>query len=310
MSYIGIDLGGTRIKIALIEDYKLIDTHIIFAKSLNGLAAHLDLIDVEIGRLLSSHSVSSLEGISMAFPGLVNPVTKRVLSTNKKYDDARGLDIGGHYEKKWACPFVIDNDARMATVGEWKLGAGVGCDDLVMVTLGTGIGTSAVIQGQLLRGKHFQAGCLGGHFTVNYNGKLCTCGNVGCVEAEASTRSLSCLVHYHKNFPQSSLNNAEEIDFYNLFMAARKGDMVAKEIRDHCLKIWSAAVISFIHAYDPEQVIIGGGILNSADDIIPVIREEVEKKAWTPWGKVAVKKSELGDYAGVLGGIYCLKNKI
>lgn len=310
MSYIGIDLGGTRIKIALIENYKLIDTQILPAKSLNGLAAHFDLIDIEIGRLLRSHSVSSLEGISLAFPGLVNPVAKIVLSTNKKYDDACDLDIEGYYEKKWACPFAIDNDARMATVGEWKLGSGKGCDDLVMVTLGTGIGTSIVIQGQLLRGKHFQAGCLGGHFVVSYNGKLCTCGNVGCVEAEASSRTLSCLVHNHEKFHRSSLYNLEEIDFYNLFVAARKGDIVAKEIKNHCLQIWSAAIITYIHAYDPEQVIIGGGILNSADDIIPVIQEEVAKKAWTPWGKVVVKKSELGDYAGVLGAVYCLKNKV
>ncbi len=310
MSYIGIDLGGTCIKVGLIEDYNLIDSQIFPAKSINGLACHFDLIDTIIEELLSSHSVSSLEGIAMAFPGLVNPVTKTVLSTNKKYDDACELNIEEYYQKKWACSFFIDNDARMATVGEWKLGVGRECDDLVMVTLGTGIGTSVVLNGQLLRGKHFQAGCLGGHFVVNYNGKLCTCGNVGCVEAEASTWSLPCLVHEHENFYQSSLNDGEDIDFSKLFMAAANGDYVAKEIRDHCIKIWSAGIISYIHAYDPEQIILGGGILNSASDIIPGIEEEVEKHAWTPWGKVAIKNGELGEYAGLLGAVYCLKNKI
>jgi len=310
MNYIGIDLGATRIKIGLLEEYKLIDTQILPAKSLDGLGAHLDIIDTAIGQMLSTHSISSLAGVAMAFPGLVNPLTGAVLSTNKKYDDASELRLKEYYQKKWSCPFSIDNDARMAAVGEWKLGAGKGCDDLVMVTFGTGIGTSVILQGQLLRGKHFQAGCLGGHFIVNYDGKRCTCGNIGCAEAEASTWSLTSLVRSHENFYQSSLSDTDPVNFSNLFMAAKEGDCVAKDIKDHCIKIWAASVISYIHAYDPEQIILGGGILNSADDIIPVIREMVEKQAWTPWGNVVIKAGQLGDYAGVFGAVYCLMNKI
>ncbi len=310
MSYIGIDLGGTRIKIGLLEHDELIDSQILSAQSLDGLASHLHLIDAAIEQMLSAHSISSLQGIAMAFPGLVNPVSRTVLSTNKKYDDAIELKLEEYYQKKWKCSFFIDNDARMATVGEWKFGAAKGCDDLVMVTFGTGIGTSVVLQGQLLRGKHFQAGCLGGHFTVNYDGKLCTCGNIGCVEAEASTWSLISLAHNNEHFYQSSLNDNGVIDFSKLFMAAKKGDCVAKELKDHCIKIWTAGIISYIHAYDPEQIILGGGILNSADDIIPIIKENVGKYAWTPWGSVAIKAGQLGDYAGVFGAVYCLKNKI
>jgi glucokinase len=106
------------------------------------------------------------------------------------------------------------------------------------------------------------------------------------------------------------LNDTGVIDFSKLFMAAKKGDSVAKEIKNHCIKIWAASIISYIHAYDPEQIILGGGILNSADDIIPIIKEKVEKQAWTPWGSVAIKAGQLGDYAGVFGAVYCLKNKI
>lgn len=310
MNYIGIDLGGTRIKIGLINDGNLIDSQILPAKSVEGLASHFPLIDKVIEQILKTHSILSLEGIAMAFPGLVNPIEKKVLSTNGKYDDAIELNLSEYYQKKWNCHFFIDNDTRMATVAEWKFGAAKGCDNLVMVTFGTGIGTSVVIEGQLLRGKHFQAGCLGGHFTVNYNGNRCTCGNIGCVEAEASTHNLPFLVHNSKNVQMSGLNTITNIDFYDLFMAAGQGDCVAVEIRDYCIKIWSAAIISYIHAYDPEQVVLGGGILNSANDIIPMIREKVEKQAWTPWGKVVIKPGELGDFAGVLGAIYCLRNKI
>lgn len=310
MNYIGIDLGGTRIKIGLLKNDKLIDSQILTAKSFNGLASHMHLIDAAIQQIINAHSILLLDGVAMAFPGLVNPVEKRVLSTNGKYNDATELNLPEYYQKKWNCSFFIDNDTRLATVAEWKLGAAKGCDDLVMVTFGTGIGTSVVIQGQLLRGKHFQAGCLGGHFTVNYDGKLCTCGNIGCVEAEASSWSLNSLAYKNKHFSQSSLDGNGAIDFFRLFKEAKKGDRAANELKDYCLKVWIAGIISYIHAYDPEQIILGGGILNSADDIIPVIRENVEKYAWTPWGKVIIKVGQLGDFAGVIGAVYCLKNKI
>ena len=78
----------------------------------------------------------------------------------------------------------------MAAVGEWKYGAGRDTNDLVVMTIGTGIGTSAIIEGKLLRGRHFQAGCLGGHISVQYEGRECTCGNKGCLEAYGSTWSL------------------------------------------------------------------------------------------------------------------------
>jgi glucokinase len=310
MYYIGIDLGGTRIKIGLFINEKLICKQILTANSLNGLSSHLNLIDEIIIQMLDTHSVPSINGIAMAFPGLVNPVLGTVLSTNKKYDDASGLNLKQYYYNKWGCSFFIDNDARMAAVGEWKLGAGQECNNLVMVTYGTGIGTSVVLNGQLLRGKHFQAGCLGGHFIVNYKGNTCTCGNIGCVEAEASSWNINSLVCNHKNFSQSVLKDNGIIDFTKLFAAAKNGDCVANEIKNHCLEVWSAGIITYIHAYDPEDIILGGGILNYSDEFIPFIKEKISNYAWTPWGKVNLKIGQLGDFAGATGAVYCLINNI
>jgi len=180
----------------------------------------------------------------------------------------------------------------------------------VMVTLGTGVGTAVVMEGKLLRGRHFQAGCLGGHFVVNYKGNPCNCGNIGCLEAEAATWNLEAQVREHPNFTQSKLFKSIKIDFDILFTTALAGDQVAIEVRDHCLNIWAAGVISFIHAYDPEVVILGGGILKSAEVIIPFIQEKVKKQAWTPWGDVLIRRSELQDQAAIRGAIYCLQNNI
>lgn len=302
MYYIGIDLGGTRIKIGLIKKQELLDKQIVSARSKEGISSQLNLIDEVIEVLVKKYEIQKINGIAMAFPGIVDPFAKKVLSTNKKYDDAVFVDLEAYFREKWKTPFFIDNDARMAAVAEWKLGAGKGYDDLVMVTLGTGVGTSVVMQGKLMRGKHFQAGCLGGHFVVNVKGNQCTCGNEGCVEAEASAWSMEAFTKKISDCPAGDLPS-RGIDFKEIFKAASKGDKKAKEIRNHCFEIWSAGIISYIHAYDPEIVIIGGGILNSADEIIPYIQEKVNKLAWTPWGKVVVKKAAFQDFGGVIGGV-------
>lgn len=310
MSFIGIDLGGTRIKMGLIENGHLIESRIISAVSGIGLESHLAILDGEIEQMLDIHKLSAINGVALAFPGLVNYTTGKVLSTNKKYADAPDIDLNKYYSQKWGCPFFIENDARMATVGEWKLGAGRGFDDLVMVTLGTGIGTSVILNGKLLRGKHFQAGCLGGHFTINYKGRRCTCGNLGCVEAEAAGWSLPLLIHEHKHFNSSILSAEKKLDFYHLFKAASKGDAVAKEIKEHCIRVWAAGITTYIHAYDPELIILGGGVAEGQKGLIPEIEKIVSEQAWTPWGKVQIKPGELGDFAGVIGAVYSMENKI
>jgi glucokinase len=188
-------------------------------------------------------------------------------------------------------------------LGEAYAGAGRGFKDIVMITLGTGIGGVAMIEGKLLRGKHAQAGCIGGHLPVTLDGRKCTCGAVGCAEAEASGWALPLLVREWKDIEDSPLHQCENIGFRELFAEAALGDRVACEIRDHCLRVWATVTVGLVHAYDPEIVILGGGVMKSADAILPYIKSHVQKHAWTPWGKVEVRAAELGDNAALLGGI-------
>jgi len=215
---IGIDLGGTRVKIGLVCKNDIVDKVILPAQSGKGLAQNLPFIQHEIDQLLIRNNISksSLGGIGLGFPGLVNYKTKRILSTNAKYDDALDIDLNGWAKEHWNADFFIDNDARMAAIGEWKFGEGRGTDDLVVITIGTGIGTSAIIEGKLLRGRHFQAGCLGGHFSVQYNGRRCTCGNTGCMEAYASTWSIKERILSAENYPQSILTAQTIIDLQKI----------------------------------------------------------------------------------------------
>lgn len=310
--FAGIDLGGTRIKLGLVKDDVLIDNTIVPAQAKHGLAASLPLVKQHIDSLLQKNSVdkNSFRGIGFGFPGLVDPWQNRILSTNAKYDDALDIYLADWVKENWDVDFFLDNDARVAAVGEWKFGAGKDTNDLVAITIGTGIGTSVIINGKLLRGKHFQAGCLGGHISVAYNGRMCTCGNKGCVEAYASTWSLKERIEQDEAFKTSALSSFPVVDFEALFTAADNGDRLAMEFMNDCIELWSAAIVNLIHAYDPEVIVIGGGVMHRHEEIIPLIKERVYRHAWTPWGKVDIRPSHLLGDAGIYGAVYCLQHKL
>ena len=179
-----------------------------------------------------------------------------------------------------------------------------------MMSIGTGIGSAVLIDGQLLKGKHFQAGNLGGHFTVNHKGATCTCGNIGCVEAEASTWRLPSLLKEHPEFDQSAMKNEKVLDFKALFYFAGNGDQVAKEVLEHCLSVWSAGVISLIHAFDPELIILSGGIMKSVSVFLPLLQEKVNQLAWTPWGKVKLIEARYPDSAALYGADYLIRSSL
>ncbi len=305
---IALDLGGTRIKIGIVDGGRLLADAVIDSFSTIGLRPRLPAIESAIARLLTQCRLrrADLAGVAAAIPGIVDTNAMRLISVNKKFTDAVDLDFPGWARKNWDLPLLLENDARSALVGEWQYGAGRGCDNLAMVTLGTGIGGAVLIEGKVLRGRHFQAGCLPGHFTINFHGTDCTCGNMGCAESEASSWRLPELAAQHPLFASSPLSRTAQIDYREVFALAETGDPVSTDLVTHSLDAWSALVITLIHAYDPERVVIGGGIMRSAARIIPGIRSRVEKRAWTPWGTVTIVPAELPDHAARLGVSYLL----
>lgn len=313
MSYtIAIDLGGTIIKIGLLKDGQLIDHMDIYAHSSFGLQSELPELETAIHQILLSNQLQKkdLLGIGFSFPGLVDSVNNRIISTNHKYDDGPEIDLPGWVWDRWNCPLFAENDARMALLGEWQYGAGKGYSDIVMVTLGTGIGSAVIINGQLLLGKHFQAGNLGGHFVVNHHGTLCTCGNIGCVESEASTWRLPSLLKEYPGFSESAMRKEEVLDFKALFHHVESNDRVACEVLAHSLSAWAAGIISMIHAFDPELVILSGGIMKSSAMILPLLQEKVNTLAWTPWGKVKLTQAQHPDSAAFYGADYLIRSKL
>lgn len=310
MPVIAMDIGGTKIKLGLVKQDKVLSSASINAESSNGLKDKLSAIESKVNEMLLQHSISKndIEGVGISMPGIVDSKQKKVLSIDNKFNDVVDINLSEWIFKTWQTKLEIENDARCALIGEWQYGKGKGYDSVVLMTIGTGVGSSAVIEGKVLRGKHFQAGCLGGHFTINIHGATCNCGNIGCVETEASTWNINAIAKQHPGYHSSQLTQQHSIDFENIFSYAEKGDALATSLRTMCVDAWSAAAINLIHAYDPEVLVIGGGVMASADFIIPYIQNKTDKHAWTPWGKVKIEAAENINAAALLGAAWLVYN--
>lgn len=294
--HVGIDLGGTRIKAGMVENGRVTGRSVLTSDSAAGLGPQLPALGELIDALVAGRTVRSL-GIAM--PGIVDRRSSRLTAINAKWSDATTIDFPAWADAGWGAPLVIENDAVAALAGEWHFGAGAGADGVVMMTLGTGIGVAAVVDGRLLHGSHGQA-AIAGHLTVVVGGRLCTCGNRGCAEAEASTSVLPGLARSDPRFATSALATVDAIDYSHVFLRA-DSDPLCRDLRDRALQVWSALAVSLVHAYDPEILIVGGGIAAAGDDLFAPLADYVNRYAWTPWGKVKLRPSECGVDAAVLG---------
>ncbi len=297
------DIGGSRIKLAVVREGQILARQIEPAQAELPWAARLPAL-ADTWRALCRDAqieLAAIDGVGMGFPSLVDTARSRILDEWGKFPGCADFNLGAWTRSTLGKPLALENDARAALIGEWHEGAGRGCDNVVMVTLGTGIGAAVVMEGRVLRGAHGQVGTLGGHLTVRYGGRPCVCGNIGCAEAEASTAVLRELARSRLDFTGSNLAQEARLDYESVFRLAASGDSCARALRDHSLTVWSSAIVNLIHAYDPERVIIGGGIMQSSEVILPALRDYVRERAHTAWGHVDVVGCELGDDAALLG---------
>lgn len=303
MSVIAIDLGGSRLKIGIVHNGEIQALSMMDIASADGIAGNLELLKTQINTLLNEVPAGSVDGIGLAFPGLVDTVQNQVIDTSKKYDDAPAINLAQWFVNEFGLELRMENDARLACLGEWKFGAGMGKSDMVMCTLGTGIGSAVIMNDRILRGKHFQAGVLGGHFIIDYQNTTnkCSCGNYGCVEAMASNWMVEKMSREHPFYPQSKLKTARRIDLATVFKLSEQQDELAVLLRNHCLKTWSAGLINLIHAYDPEIVVVGGGVMKSKNIILPYFKKNIAERAWCPSGFPEVVTATYPDTAALLG---------
>jgi glucokinase len=150
---------------------------------------------------------------------------------------------------------------------------------------------------------------LGGHTVIDYNGQLCNCGSVGCAETVASTWALPQIIGKHPLFNKSTLKQIDKPEFLHVFQEAGKGDALAYAILQQCLKAWGAIAVNMVHNFDPEIIIVSGGIMQSASAVIPYMQNAVDKYTWLSAGSVKIMPATQIEYAGLLGMAFIVSEK-
>lgn len=282
-----VDLGGTTIKVGLFQGNRVLGTRQLPAQAKGTLAAKLGIVETTLRSLSASHG--RLDGVAMAYPGLVDVKQNRVLSASGKFLDATELDLATWSRDTFGVPFLLENDSNAALFGEYRRGCCQGCDNTALFILGTGVGTAALMNGRLVRGVHYQAGVLGGHFKTGGGDTPCSCGKRGCLEAQVGSWCLD------------RLSGGQFDGFESLTTASRAGDAEARRLLDQITRQWARGLATLVHAYDPEVVVFSGGVLKGRDQFLDSLEQQVRHLCWTPWGQLEFRVSATPDQSVLLG---------
>jgi len=317
---IGVDLGGTKISAgALSED----GTHTTGMRSVAtqpelGAEGVVDrIVGVIEGVILDTINQTGATrkdflGIGIGAPG---PLDREkglvVVAPNLGWRD---FPLRDRITSRLGLPATLDNDANCATVGEWWLGAARGGRNVVGITIGTGIGGGIIIDGELYHGSSDVAGEIG-HTTIDVNGRLCKCGNYGCLEAYASgpaiaTRAREALVREDTASLLPSLvdGQLEKITAEIVYTAAKKGDGLANEIVRDTARYLGAGVATLLNVINPDVVVIAGGVTAAGDALFGPLRTEVRRRAFKPAVEATrIVPAELPGTAGVVGAVATFK---
>jgi len=303
LSILAVDLGGSHMSCAIVEGRHILAERTLLAEALS-MPAMLASVEGMLRECLdeAGMTTNSARGIAIGYPGIVCSSTNEILSALDKYPDLSGEALTSWVRSSFNLPLRLENDARLALLGEVWAGAAQGAEDVVMVTLGTGIGGAAMIGGRLLGSKAGHAGSLGGHLPIRLNGRPCACGAIGCAEAEASTSTLPELCRDWPGFDSSSLAREPRLDFQALFRAVDSCDAIAEQVLAYCLQVWSVLTVALIHAYGPELVLFGGGVMRRGEEVLLPIRSYVEEHMWrTSRGLPRIEAAKLGSRAALFG---------
>lgn len=306
---IGIDVGGTNVKIALVDgEGKIIYSNSVPTYAQMGYEYTVNNIKQAIRDLMKETNTDAkeIEGIGFDFPGQVDYKTG-VVKLAPNIPGWINVPIAQMIEEEFNIPTRIDNDVRCAALGELKFGAGKGCENFVCITVGTGIGSGLVINGQLVRGAANAAGEIG-HIKLQMNGgPICGCGDTGCLEAFASGPSIVAMAQEYLKGGKSTkfreMAGADgEITPYIVAKAAEAGDPVAKRIFEIVGTYIGMGLVSVINLLNPEKVIIGGGVAAAGDLLLDPIRKTIKERAMVvACNSVEIVPAELGNSAGVIG---------
>lgn len=290
---IGIDIGGTKIALGLVDESgKVLEKIRIETRVKEGAEGiEKDLTDAILQLKKSDNAISAI-GIGMA--GQIDTEKGIVVyAPNLGWHD---VPLKNSLEQKTQLPVYITNDVRAAGYGEWHYGAGSGSSDFICIFVGTGLGGAIVSQGQMLQGYNNSAGEIG-HMVVDMNGPKCTCGNRGCAESYASGWAIAKRAKEGANLQpwkarkliELVKGKVEDINAKTVRLAALHGDPLSSKVIREAKEALISLSVSLVHALNPQRLIFGGGVMQGNESWIDEVNQEVRKRAL----KTATKKLEI-----------------
>lgn len=298
---VGVDLGGTKIYTALVNlDGEIVKEITIKTEAEKGEESVMEKILNTIGYVLENVDLDEVRAIGVGSPGPLDVEKGLIVYTpNLPF---KNFNIVGPIKEKYNIDTYLDNDANVATLSEFMFGAGKGSKNMVFVTVSTGIGGGAIINGNIYRGSTSNALEIG-HITVMKGGPRCGCGNTGCAEALASGTAIGKRAKEALDSKvETSLRNYESVSATEVFIEAERGDKVSQEILNDALSYLGITMANIANSFDPDMIVVGGGVSQAGRIVFDMIDKEMERRCLTNiYANCKVKPALLGGRAGVLG---------
>jgi glucokinase len=302
--YVGVDLGGTNLKLGLVSaEGELLLRHSAATEADRG-PDHVLARIADAVRALCDAAPIGIADVSAVGLGAPGPVDWKagVVVFAPNLSGWRDVPARDRLHQNLDRPVVLENDANAAAYGEFRCGAGRDVRNLVLLTLGTGIGGGIVLDGCLFRGTT-DTGAELGHMVIRHGGRKCGCGNRGCLEAYASaTAVVARMGERIKAGESSALALTRDFTCRDVFEAAQKGDALAKRIVEETADYLAAGITSILHILNPERVVLTGGMMGAGDEFLNEVRRRVRQSAFERASSTCeICWSTLGGEAGILG---------
>ena len=316
---LAIDLGGTKMLMAIISDNgRVMAQELCPTLAAEGAQSVLDRLFSAIDRLfkLNNMEPSRLYAISIAAAGAVDS-DRGLITLSPNLPGWDNIPLRDMVQEKYQVDTFLVNDASAAALGEHRLGAGRGVKNLVLVTVGTGIGGGIIISGELYLGACGSAGEIG-HMTIDVNGPECSCGNTGCLEMLASGTAVTReAVRRISSGENSSLveiagGEIENITAEKVGDAAHAGDPLSSDVIARAANYLGVGLVNLVNIFNPEMIVIGGGMARMGDLLLEPARGAVSERAFPVSAQaVRIVTAQLGNDAGVHGAaIFAFQRKV
>ena len=311
---IGVDVGGTNIKAAMIDKTgSIVYSDTVPTHAEMGYEYTIQNIITVIKNIMkeSKADKETIEGIGFGFPGQID-CDNGIVRLAPNIPGWVNIPIADIVSKEFGIPVKVDNDVRCAALAELNFGAGRGAQNMICITVGTGIGSGLIINGKLVRGASNAAGELGHIKLQMEGGPICGCGGTGCLEAFASGPAIAAMAEdYIKGGKAAKFKELANPDItpYIVSEAAKQGDVIAKKIFEIIGTYIGTGLASVVNLLNPEKIVIGGGVADAGDLLFNPIKAALKKHSMPIQGAaVQVMHAELGNTAGVIGASLLLES--